>query len=294
MNLAALFAGAKIILRAAVGFVGAVVRQAIKEFGDSRIGRAAAEVAEGTADNLRAHAERLREEQAEMAAKYQRDRGRTQADADRADEIKAERASLMAKMDAANASEAVNELQAREGELSGRVVDDDEVSANIGILVTQPCPSCSGVMRIRAGAAKADGRNTSFYWQCTLNPGWCKTVPFDPFKEPQTIVRPKDAYLDMSQAERRAVWDDPAMIQKTHTRLRQHLGDDDGQIVCPTHLTPMKLLQKRITGKLLLDSYEYVCLGVGFDGKACDYTVPVVKIPQVAAALKRTEGRGII
>ena len=56
----------------------------------------------------------------------------------------------------------------------------------------------------------------------------------------------------------------------------------------------MKLMPRPSAGGLILDSYEYICLGVNPDGRACSHKVAVKTFPQVSAALRRREGRGII
>jgi len=56
----------------------------------------------------------------------------------------------------------------------------------------------------------------------------------------------------------------------------------------------MKLVQKRRATGRMLDSYEYVCPGVNIDDRACSRTVSIETFPQVAAALRRSEGKGII
>ena len=55
----------------------------------------------------------------------------------------------------------------------------------------------------------------------------------------------------------------------------------------------MKLLPKRHSGGLMLDSY-YICPGVGDDGRACGYTIPLETYEQAAEALRRHDGIGII
>jgi hypothetical protein len=103
-----------------------------------------------------------------------------------------------------------------------------------------------------------------------------------------------DPDLDTPKVQRRAAWEEPRTIAETHGRIRQHLGDEDNQVICPQHLLPMKLLPKRAQGGRILDSYEYVCPGVTSDGKACEQKIELQTMPQVAATLRRTEGKGII
>ena len=84
------------------------------------------------------------------------------------------------------------------------------------------------------------------------------------------------------------------MLNKAHGRLRASLDEEDEEIVCPAHMLPMKLMPKPSAGGRMLDSYEYICLGITPDGRACGHKVPVKSFPQVSAALRRREGRGII
>jgi hypothetical protein len=53
--------------------------------------------------------------------------------------------------------------------------------------------------------------------------------------------------------------------------MQHAVGDEDDQLVCPRHLLPLKLLRKSDNSGLVLDSYEYVCLGVLPSGKACGH-----------------------
>ena len=293
MDIIALWGGAKLLLKRATEFVVGMLQEASRGFVEEVFGKTVQKAAAETADELRAQAYKLREEQAEMARKYERDRRRTENDAHRAEEIQAEQTELRSKLAKASASEAINELHARENELSDHILDDDEIFTSVGLLVTKTCPCCQGNMRIRAWGIRMDGKNSSFYWQCTRNPGRCPRVNLDPFKDRSAIVRPADGDLDVDREERRAKWHDPGTVVKTHTRLRGHVGYDDEQVICPTHLTPMRLLPKAGASGLLLGSYSYTCLGVDTNGRACTYSVPVDYMPQVAATLKRTEGVGI-
>jgi protein-arginine kinase len=108
------------------------------------------------------------------------------------------------------------------------------------------------------------------------------------------VVRPESADFDTPRDIRRSTWEKQPVVNETHSRLRQHLGDEDQQLVCPKHLLPLKLVESRKKGGKLLDSYEYVCLAINADGSACDHNVTLQTMPQVAAMLQRTEGEGII
>ncbi len=291
----ALFSGAKAFVKELVSAAGAVVREVLREIDQSAFGRSATRLVDGVADRYFNQARSLSEEEIELVEKATRDGRRTEADAERLREIAAEREQVRVEMDRVNAERSAQELRDHVEETLVARLDDDELSSSVGILAAKTCPACGGMMRIRQGAVASNTGMRRFYWQCT-EPNFppCPYVKLDPAKGNAGVVRMADPDLDTPKEERRATWNRPDVIAETHGRVRQHLGDDDKQVVCPQHLLPMKLLPKRGQGGRVLDSYEYVCLGVTSDGKACDHKIDLQTMPQVAAMLRRTEGEGII
>ena len=293
--LEALFSGAKAFVKEIVSVARTVVREVLIEIDQSAFGKSATRLVDGIADRYFSEARSLAEEEIEIAEKAKRDGRRAESDSERLREIAAERERVRAEMERMNAQRSTQELQDKADETLIAHLDDDELSSNVGILAAKTCPTCGGMMRIRQGPmANATGIRR-FYWQCTESKfPPCPYIKLDPAKGSAGVVRLADPDLDTSKEERRAVWNRPDVIAETHGRVRQHLGDDDKQVVCPQHLLPMKLLPKRNQGGRILDSYEYVCLGVTSDGKACEHKIDLQTMPQVAAMLRRTEGEGII
>jgi hypothetical protein len=291
--LEALFSGAKAFVKELVNVARTVVREVLKEVDQSAFGRAATRLVEGIADRYFKEAHSLSEEERELAEKARRDGRRTEADAERLREIAAERERVRAEMERMNAQRSAQELRDHADETLVARLDDDELSSSVGILAAKVCPSCKGMMRIRQGGINLGIRR--FYWQCTEpNIPACPSIKLDPTKGTAGVVRTADPDLDTPREVRHAAWNRPDLIAETHGRVRQHLGDEDKQVVCPRHLLPMKLLPKRNQGGRVLDSYEYVCLGVTSEGRACDHKIHLETMPQVAAMLRRTEGEGII
>lgn len=291
----ALFAGARALVREVVQVGRLVIREVLEELDRSAIGQAATRVIHGFADRAFSQAKDLADEERELAEKLRRDGRRSAADDDRVREIHQERERLRKLVEEQTAAAAAAELKGRAEELGAYRVDDDEVSFNASILSTKKC-SCGGVMTIRQAPLDAVTQARKFYWQCTdtSRRNQCKRIYFDPSKEQSTVLRPADVELDMPKTTRRDAWRRPDVIQQAHIRLRQHLDDEDQKVICPHHVLPMRLLQRRGAGGRLLDSYEYVCLGVHESGMSCSYTVPVVTMPQVSSILHRTEGEGIL
>lgn len=289
----ALLRGATVVISQVWQGTRAVVRDLLREIDTSQIGKAVTRFVDGAADRLQSRARELAEEEKELAAKFVQDRRRSSADEDQLREIEAERAGLREQMEAAHAAKSVEEFKAKADHLDVHEADDDAISSSVGIMAHKVCPKCGGMMRIRQGATD-DYNKVKFWWQCTLNPFHCPTIKLDPFKDRVNVVRPENPDLDTAKPIRHQIWTTPQTLQITHSRLRNHLGDEDEQVVCPIHLTPMKLLPVASRTGLLLDSYAYICMGVDPSGRACQHQVKVEKMSQVAATLKLTEGKGII
>lgn len=290
-----LFSGITAFVREVVTVVTDAVKVILEEVDRSLFGKAATEMVKGATKRYFNTATDLAEEEQELAEKRRQDGRLREADLERLREIEKERERLRKEMDDSKAREATEKFRAAQDELVSASITDDESSALLGILSTKACPACGGVMRIRQGFLNSKTERTRFYWQCTSSrASACPTLMLDPQAEQASVIRRPDADLDGAREKRVETWNRPDVLAKTHGRLRATLGDADEEIVCPKHLLPMKLLPKALAGGRLLDSYEYVCMGVNVDGRACDHTVTMTSFPQVSAALRRRDGRGII
>ena len=149
-------------------------------------------------------------------------------------------------------------------------------------------------MRIRQSGFNSDTERRRFYWQCASEKGTCPTEKLDPGHSKGSVLRKPDPNLDLGLQERRDLWNRKDVLVATAQRVRQGLGEEDGQIICPTHVLPMKLLPRAGADGRLLTTYEYVCLGVDPEGRACRHRTPLETFAQVSAALTRREGEGII
>ena len=291
-----LFSGVKVFVNQLVTVVGQAVKVVLDEIDRSSFGQAATQLVKGVTRKYFSVAEDLAAEEQELAEKYQRDGKRTEADKERLREIHAERERIRKEMEAAKAKEAAEEFKAENDKVIAADMTDDELSASVGILAYKKCPKCGGTMRIRQGNYNKTYNRRSFYWQCTeenLFP--CPTIKLDPLQVKASVLRKENPDLDGSAKHRQQIWTRDDVILKTHSRLRQnHLYQKDEEVVCPHHVLPMKLVPKRDADLTMLSSYEYVCMGIQPDGRACSYTVALETHPQVAAMLRRREGRGII
>lgn len=300
--LESLFSGAKAFIRevvvpvlhAAKQVAVETVRVVLEEIDRSEFGRATTRLIDGAAHRYFSHAEDLAAEQREIAERTKRDGRRSTRDDDRLREIDLERRKLREELDAAKGSEASLALKDAAAELVASPVSDDETSAAVGILSSRVCPTCGGTMGIRQGGFNGTTRRRNFYWLCSAHPGACPTIHFDPVKQKLTALRRPDPNLDLPIKERREIWERKDVIRGSQIRLRQHLGEQDHEVICPHHLLPMKLLEQPNSSGLLLSTYQYICLHVDDDGRACQHRVPLETFPQVSESLRRSEGAGII
>ena len=291
-----LFSGAKVFVKELVTVVGEAVRVVLEEIDRSSFGKAATELVHGFTRKYFSKAEDLAKEEREFAEKFQRDGKHSDQDEERLREIHAERERLRKEMEAAKAKEAAEEFKAESDEVIAAEMTDDELSAAVGILASKECPNCGGTMRIHQNPFNVGTQKRTFFWQCTMTKRLtCPTIKLNADELKTSVLRKKNPDLDGDAKERKQIWTKDDVVNKTHGRLRQnHFDEIDEEVVCPHHVLPMKLVQKRGADGRMLSSYEYACMGIQPDGRACAYTVALETYSQVSAMLRRREGRGII
>lgn len=289
-----LFAGVKVFVRELVTVASEAVRVVLEEIDKSSFGRATTELIQGATRRYFNTAADLAAEERSLAEKFQRDGRRSEADTERLKEIEAERDRLRRELDEARSRSSAEEFRQQKDSVVAAPLNDDEASAAVGILASKVCPECGETMRIRQGGFNDKTERRSFYWKCTSAKFSCPTIKFDPLSHAGAVMRKRDPNLDLSLSERREIWQRKDILVEVATRVRQGLGDDDEEVVCPTHLLPMKLLPKNNADGRLLTSYEYVCLGVDSEGRACQHKIQLETFPQVSEVLRRRDGFGII
>ena len=292
--LESLFSGVKVLVSELVTVVAEAVRVVLEEIDRSSFGRAATQLVQGATRKYFSTAKNLADEERELAEKFVHDGRRSETDAERLQEIANEREQLRRQIDEAKACDAAQEFRKNQDHVVAVAASDDEASATVGIIASKSCPECGETMRIRQGGFNDKTERRRFYWQCTSAKFACPSIKLDPVKERASVMRKQDPNLDISAPERRAIWERKDVLIETAGRLRQALGEDDSEIVCPAHLLPMKLLPRNQADGRLLSTYEYVCLAVDSEGRACKHRIPLETFPQVSEALRRREGQGII
>lgn len=289
-----LFSGVKVFVRELVALAADGVKAVLQEVDRSAIGRATTRLLDGVIERHFGSATILAQEERELAEKFQRDGRRSAADQERLRAIQEERDQLRTELEAARQRRAAGELRENQSKVVSAQITDDEASSAVGILSSKPCSTCGASMRIRQGGFNDRTGRRSFYWLCTAGVGSCPTERLDPEKSSGSVLRKPDPNLDMGLQKRRELWTRKDILVETAQRVRQGLGEEDAEIVCPVHVLPMRLLPRASSDGRLLATYEYACLGVDDEGRACPHKIPLETFAQVSAALTRREGQGII
>jgi hypothetical protein len=289
-----LFSGVKAFANELVSFVSEAIGRVLKEIDQSSFGRAATQFIRKATEKYFDEAADLAAEERELADKFIRDGRLSEADAQRARDIETERSQIKEEFETAKSQEAGEEFEKDQDSVIAAPLVDDEVSAAVGILASKVCPKCGGTMRIRQGGFDLKTERRNFYWKCNAGQFGCPTITLDPRKQHVSVMRKADPNLDLSLSERRKIWQRKDVVVETAGRLRQALGEEDKEMICPTHLLPMRLLPRNNSDGRLLTTYEYVCLAVNSEGRACQHRVPLETFPQVSEALRRRDGHGII
>lgn len=291
-----LIGGAKALLRAVAVTVRDVVVETVKALEGTVTGRAASTLLDSwvqTKSKARSRAADLAAEEAEFAERMAKDGKLRPSDWDRKREIDEERMRLREAHAQADAARLKEDIEHAGDEARVAAVDADEVVSTIGLLSHKTC-RCGGRMAVNTKhrSVNGGGPRMEFEWAC---PECRKREKFDPVAEAASVVRAPDLDLDLPARERHRLWNEPKTLAEANTRLASHLGATDSEVLCPDHLMPMRLFPSAAVSRgLLLDSYGYACTCTTVDGRLCQQKVPIERMAQASAALRRLEGVGMI
>jgi len=292
----ALLGGAKALIRSTTKAFVAVIGETLREVENTRTERALSTVFESwvqTKVSTLNRAADLAAEEAELAQRMAKDGKLRPQDWDRVREMGKERDDFRKAHADADALRMQEDIEVAGDAAKVVAVDADELASTVGLLVHKVC-SCGGRMAVTTRYRSVNGgaHRVEFEWAC---PTCKRREKFDPEAEAATIVRTPDTDLDLPTHERHRLWNEPKTLAETNIRLSRHLGEPDKDVLCPDHLTPMKLFPNLATGAgAVLGSYAYACAGVTLDGHMCKRKVPLDRMAQASAALRRLEGSGIL
>jgi hypothetical protein len=132
-----------------------------------------------------------------------------------------------------------------------------------------------------------------FFWACTgfynNQPLQCRGKQSFAAKDVGFLHKSDIFELQVSNQELSTIFNDTSVSKATVSRIKSHLKEKDDDILCPIHHVPMILREKRDHSGVALDMFFLACPHIG-----CQQIVKLKSPAQLAAYLKRREGRGII
>jgi hypothetical protein len=134
---------------------------------------------------------------------------------------------------------------------------------------------------------------SDFFWQCTgfysVDDQCRNTISFRP-ADISLVHKSGIPEIEIENTDLVTIASEDSVLQSTDRRIKAHIGDADADVLCPLHLTPMRLRQKRGPGNMpLLDKYHLRC-----QNPECSQTTKLKSFPQLAAFLRRKDGDGIL
>lgn len=135
-------------------------------------------------------------------------------------------------------------------------------------------------------------RLEDFFWSCTgyYNPPalQCKQTQSFSARDAGFLHKADVFEFQLTNPELTGIFNDTSVQRAVVSRVKSHVSDKDVDTLCPVHLVPRILKEKREnTGAL--DMFYLGCPHPG-----CGQTVKLKSPAQLAAYLSRKEGRGIL
>ena len=160
------------------------------------------------------------------------------------------------------------------------------------ITLKKNCPKCRKPMRLQHKTV-AEPSFLDFFWQCTgfYSPNnQCRnTISFRP-ADLSLVHKSGIPEIEIDNSDLSIIASEDSVLKSTDKRIRAHIGGIDADILCPIHLTPMRLRQKKGPENMpLLDKYHLRC-----QNPECSQTTKLKSFPQLAAFLRRKDGDGIL
>lgn len=166
---------------------------------------------------------------------------------------------------------------------------------HMGQVVLEKKCSCGKAMILQS-QKRLDGslyQLSDFFWACT---GFYNNLPLQ-CKRTKSFTAMDVGFLhksdifefQVSNQQLSTIFHDTSVKRATISRIKSHLKEKDDEILCPVHHLPMILREKLNHSGVALDMFFLRCPHTG-----CQQIVKLKSPAQLAAYLKRREGRGIL
>jgi hypothetical protein len=158
------------------------------------------------------------------------------------------------------------------------------------------CPKCGLPIVLQHIRRPIDYDNfglADFFWSCSgyYYPAHLKCSWTERFRaaDLNLLHRSNIPELEIGNGDLNTIFSEQSIQRASTARIENHLGEEDGNILCPMHHLPMVLREKRDHQGFALDMFHLRC--PHFE---CHQTQKLKSPAQLAAFLHRKEGRGIL
>jgi hypothetical protein len=234
----------------------------------------------------------------ELERKVQHDGYTSRRDQERVQELELLRNDKFQEYQILKSAEIVEEQCASPEDYETSCLKDDKVHIlqfHMGQVVLEKKCSCGKPMILQS-KKHLDGslyQLSDFFWACTgfyNNPLMqCRNTQSFTAKDVGFLHKSNIFEFQVSNQELSTIFHDASVEKTAIKRIKSHLKEKDDEIFCPVHHVPMILREKHNHAGVALDMFFLAC-----PHYTCQQKVKLKSPAQLAAYLKRREGRGII
>lgn len=219
------------------------------------------------------------------------------SDEEQIDELNRKKAEEFSNFQQVKKAEVADELASAPGSFTTSDLSngqEHQLQYHLGLVVLEKrCPVCGYPMKLQHKTVDEPSFN-DFFWQCTrfyVKDGQkkCRSQQFTA-RDLKLLHKSDVLELQVSKADLTTIASEKSIQKTMISRMNEHLGKGDEDIVCPVHFAPMILREKNGAADCpLLDRYHLRCAHF-----QCSQTTKLKSFPQLAAYLRRQEGTGIL
>ena len=234
----------------------------------------------------------------ELERKAQRDGVASQHDQERKQELELLRTEKYQEYQELKAAEIAEDQCASPEDYETSVLDGSRVHLlqfHMGQAVLKKKCSCGKPMILQS-KCKPHGslyQLSDFFWACTGfyndSPLKCKKTQNFTAKDVGFLHKSDILEFQISNNDLSRIFHQPPVEKVVIDRIHSHLRQKDDEVLCPVHHVPMVLREKREHQGVVLDMFFLACPHTN-----CQQIVKLKSPAQLAAYLKRREGRGIL
>lgn len=251
-----------------------------------------------TAKDVTQELETVDAEVVELERKAQYDGYASQQDQERKEELELLRTEKFREYQELKSAEIAEEQCANPENYQTSILRNDRVHLlqfHMGQAVLKKKCSCGKPMILQSKRRSHGSlyQLNDFFWACTgyynYSPLQCTRTQNFTARDVGFLHQSDILEFQISNDDLSRIFHEPSVEKLTISRIKGHLKQKDDEVLCPIHHVPMVLREKREHQGAVLDMFFLGC-----SHAYCQQIVKLKSPAQLAAYLKRKEGRGIL